>query len=206
MKLRELYNFFIEYGIKNDPRGEAFVKNLLKKEQDGFQKLSAVEKEDYDSEKLSNPYLDSRILYGTGDEEVKSIIAGIDIETSEVLLADTLKAKGIKLDLILTHHPEGHAYATFYKVMGMQADIFHRLGVPINVAEKLVDKREREVGRKVMPQNHSRAVDAAKLLGIPFVSAHTVADNQVSGYLQKLFDEKSPSSLADILSILKAIP
>lgn len=44
MKLKELYNFFIEYGIKNDPRAEKEVKDLLKKEQQKYEKLSDKEK------------------------------------------------------------------------------------------------------------------------------------------------------------------
>ncbi len=58
----------------------------------------------------------------------------------------------------------------------------------------------------MLPQNHNRASDAASLLGIPYMSAHTVADNQVADFLQQLFDSQKPEKLSDILDILKVIP
>lgn len=206
MKLKELFDFFIEQGILKDPRGADAVRQRLNEEKTKFEKLSAEQKNDYDMEYLSNPYLDSRILYGAADLTIQNIFTGIDIETPELLLADTLRSHGKKIDLVVTHHPEGHAYATFYEVIGMQADIMCQNGVPINVAESIVDARRKEVARKVMPQNHMRAVDAAKLLNIPFMSTHTVADNQVSEFLQSLFESRAPKTLGDIIKLLKEIP
>jgi hypothetical protein len=206
MKLKELFDFFVAQGMKKDPRGEEAVRQLLKEAKEKYDKLKDDDKKDFDKETLSNPYVDSRILNGTGSENVKTLLAGIDMETQEVLLADRLSSSGKKIDLVLTHHPEGHAYATFYQVMSMQADIMNKFGVPINVAESLTETRLKEVGRRVMPQNHTRAVDAAKLLGLPFMSAHTVADNQVTTHLQGLFDKKKPKYLKDVMDILKAIP
>ena len=162
MKLRELFEFFIEQGMEKDPRGKKAVKGLLKEEKEKYSKLSVDEKEEFDMDRLTNPYLDSRILNGKGDEEIKNVIAGIDMETPEILLASSLSAAGKKIDLVLTHHPEGKAYATFYEVIGMQAEIFNKYGVPINIAESLTDARQKEVGKKVHPSNHNRASDAAK--------------------------------------------
>src|SRR4030066_49786 len=73
-------------------------------------------------------------------------------------------------------------------------------------AEGLMDRRIKEVERKLMPVNHTRAVDAARLLGIPFLCLHTPADNMVASYLQRLFDEKKPYLISDVMSILKDIP
>ncbi|OGS24719.1 MAG: NGG1p interacting factor NIF3 [Elusimicrobia bacterium RIFOXYB2_FULL_50_12] len=206
MKLKELFNFFIEQGIAADPRGAETARLALETEKKKFAALTTVEKEDFDTGRLTNPYLDSRILNGSGEENVNSVLVGIDIETAEIMLAHALKERGRKVDLVLTHHPEGHAYATFYEVIGMQADILHRQGVPINIAESLVESRRTEVGRKVLPQNHARAVDAAKLLELPFISAHTVADNQVVNYLQNTFDTRAPKRLEDIMAILNEMP
>ncbi|MEW6214748.1 MAG: NGG1p interacting factor NIF3, partial [Nitrospirota bacterium] len=184
---------------------DVVLKDLERREKD-FDELKPDEKDFFDKESLQNPYSDSRILYGTGDEEIKSIIVGIDIEVGEILLADNLRLKGRQVDLLLSHHPEGRAYANLYTVMQMQSDILNRFGVPINVAEGLMDGRIKEVERKLLPVNHTRAVDAARLLGIPFLCLHTPADNMVTSYLQRIFDEKKPYLVSDILDILKGIP
>ncbi|MBI3991220.1 MAG: NGG1p interacting factor NIF3, partial [Candidatus Omnitrophica bacterium] len=124
----------------------------------------------------------------------------------EVLLADRLRQKGKKLDMIITHHPEGRALANFYEVMHMQADILSKVGVPINVAEGLLSERIQEVARRVMPINHTRAVDAAKLLDIPFMTCHTPADNHVATFLQAEMDRKKPDTVGDVVKLLKGMP
>ncbi|MEW6067351.1 MAG: NGG1p interacting factor NIF3 [Nitrospirota bacterium] len=205
MKLKELYKKAIEIGIENDPRGREIVLKDLKNRKKEFDNLKADEKEFFDEESLQNPYSDSRILYGTGEEEIKNILIGIDIDVGEVLLADNLRSKGRQIDLLLSHHPSGRAIANLYTVMQMQPDIFSRFGVPINIAEGLMEKRIKEVERKLLPINHTRTVDAARLVGIPLACLHTPADNMVATYLQRLFDEKKPYLLSEVLDILKSI-
>jgi hypothetical protein len=206
MRLGELYKKAIETGIENDPRGkEAVLRELDRKKKD-FEKLPPAEKEFFDAESLRNPYSDSRVLYGSDQVEIRGILAGIDIDVGEILLADNLRQKGKRIDLLLSHHPSGRAYADLYSVMGIQADILNLFGVPINIAEGLMDRRVKEVERKLMPSNHTRAVDAARLLDIPFVCFHTAADNMVASYLQRLFDENKPYFLSDILDMLQEIP
>ncbi len=206
MKLKELYDFFISYGIKNDPRGEKEVENLLKKQREKYEQLSEKEKRYFDLEQLNNPYNDTRILVGKGDEEIKTILVGIDMEVPEILLANMLTQQGKKIDLVLSHHPEGIGYRNFYEVMGMQADILNKFGVPINIAEGIMEPRMREVQRKLMPINHNRAVDVASLLNIPFVCCHTAADNCVASFLQKMFDKKNPKYLQEVVDLLLELP
>lgn len=206
MRLQELYESIIEIGIKNDPRGEEEVKEILKKEKQKYDELPAKEKKFYDVERLRNPYNDTRILYGEYDIDINNIIVGIDMEAPEILLAKFLSQQGQKIDLVLSHHPEGVGYRDFYQVMGMQADILNKFGVPINIAEGIMESRMKEVQRKMLPLNHTRAVDVARVLDIPFLCCHTPADNCVASFLQKLFDQKQPEYLQDIIDLLLELP
>ncbi len=88
----------------------------------------------------------------------------------------------------------------------MQADILRKFGVPINIAESLLEGRIREVERGIAPANHTRASDTARLLNIPFMCVHTPADNMVTSFLQKIFDKKNPDTLGDVIKMLKDIP
>lgn len=206
MKLKKIYEFVVEKGIENDPRGKAKVEQGLKRLRKSYEELSTKEKDEFDIERLKNPYSDTKILFGTGEEEIKRIMIGIDIEVGEVLLAEMLRQKGKKIDLLLSHHPEGRALAGFYHVMHMQTDILSQRGVPVNIAENLMRERISEVERKIMPANHAKAVDAARLLNIPFLCVHTPADNHVAKFLQNLMDKKKPQDLVDIVDILGEIP
>jgi len=208
LRLKDLYNFIIQKGIELDPRGKEEVEKDLRRVKEDYSTLKPDDPDAlaFDEESLTNPYSDSRILFGNPEIEVNNLLVGIDIEVGEILLAERLLSRGERIDLVMSHHPEGRPYANLYEVMHMQADILNKFGVPITVADDLLSQRIKEVERKLMPVNHRRAVDAAKLLGIPFLCAHTPADNFVTSYLQRLFDEKRPDTLKDILNLLKEIP
>ena len=201
-----MYEFFIENGIKNDPRGEKEVRTLLEEKNKDYENLDDEKKSFFDKETLTNPYYDSRIIYGTGNEEIKSVMVGIDIESPELLLANQLRLSGKKIDMVLAHHPEGKAYSTFHNVINMQSEIIKGQGVPINIAESYISSRASEVGRSVSGQNHQRVFDAARLLDIPLMTAHTVADNNVTTFLQKELDKLQPRYLKDIIFFLENIP
>ena len=169
MKIREIYERAVKTGRELDPRGRDEVSRELERTKKDFDELKEKDKKFFDTERLTNPYADSRVLYGDPEREVKRVLVGIDMEVGEVLLADRLKDRGKAIDLIIAHHPEGRGMAKLYDVMDMQTDILHKYGVPINVAEDIMDERIREVERRLMPANHSRAVDAARLLDIPII-------------------------------------
>lgn len=206
MKLKEIYELAVEMGVEKDPRGREEIERILRRNREKYEKLTQKEKKWFDEESLTNPFSDTRILVGDPDTEVKAVMAGIDMEVGEVLLADRLREKGRSVDLIISHHPEGKALVNLNQVMALQADEWYRHGVPINVGEALIDKRMQEVYRAFLPRNHERALDAARLLGIPFMSMHTVADNQVYSYLTDYFEEKKPLTVGDVVDLLLEIP
>lgn len=206
VKLKDLFKLAVKKGIDTDPRGREKVLAELDKRREKYDKLEQDQKDEFDVERLENPYDDSRILWGDPDTEIKSILVGIDIDTAELLLADRLREKGRAIDLVMAHHPEGKALAGLHGVMDLQEDILFSLGVPINVAEGLMLPRIAEVERGLLPNNHNKPVDAARLLGIPFMNVHTPADNHVQKYLEDLFQENQPETVGDIVKKLKEIP
>jgi len=177
MRLSDFYKKVIAFGIDRDPR-----------------KKSAI-----------SVFEDTAILYGALDTEVKKIMVGIDIEIGELLLADKIRRER-GLDLVIAHHPEGKAWASLYKVMQLQVDILEKSGVLRKVAQGLLDERKYEVERRILPQNHARSVDAARLLNLPFMCMHTPADNHVHHFLQQLLNKEKPKKVADIPDILNRLP
>ena len=207
MKLERMYRKAVEIGIANDLRGKNEINKILKEEKDKFKKIEKEEAEYFDKERLSNPFSDTRILHGDLDTEVKKIIVGIDMQVGELLLTYLLnKDTDQKIDLVLSHHPEGLALAQLYEVMKLQADLLANYGITISVAEQLMGKRISEIERRLMPVNHTRTVDVARVLGIPMMCIHTPADNCVTNYLKKTFDKENPFRLRNLLQILKNIP
>jgi putative NIF3 family GTP cyclohydrolase 1 type 2 len=180
MKLINFYNQVVKFGRLADPR----------KDKQGIKSFP-----------------DSAILFGNPDLEIKKIMVGIDIEVPELLLADRIRQKE-GLDLVIAHHPEGKSYAGLHEVMRLQVDLLTQAGVAQQTAARLLEERMAEVQRRVLPQNHTRPVDAARLLNMPFMNMHTPADNHVYRYLEAIFKQKSNRLrlVEDVVRLLNAIP
>lgn len=201
MKIQEIYNLAIDLGISADLRGKEKVQKNLDRLKKKYEKMTPEQKADFDLERLKNPYADTRIYFDS-KKDVKKILTGIDIGVGELLLADKLG----DIDLVLAHHPLGRALAGLDEVMHMQEEILEDCGVPINVAQGLLKERIGEVFRKISPTNLYREIDAAKLLNLSLMNAHTAADNLVASFLKKTVEEKNPEYVEDILEILNEIP
>jgi len=213
MTIKQIYDLAIKLGIQNDLRGTAKVKKYLDRTKKKFAKLPEDEKKEFDQEKLINPYSDTRILNdppssrvprnsGEASKQVKKIMVGIDMEVSELLLADKLG----DIDLVLAHHPRGEALADLHSVMDLQVEVLAQYGVPINIAESVLKPRISEVNRGISPINHHRAVDAAKLLNLGFMCVHTPCDNMGANFLSKMLKRKKPETVGEVLEMLKSIP
>lgn len=207
MKLDALYREAVRIGIAHDLRDRDEIDRLLRDEKERYDKMKPEEREVYDPDRLFNPYADTRILAGSPGTSVKRVLAGIDMEVPEILLAHLLNSgRGPKIDLVLAHHPEGSALARLHEVMRLQADVLAAAGVTVSVAEHLLEKRIAEVERRLLPVNHERPVAAARVLGLPLLCIHTPADNCVTGYLQKRIDRDKPHRLKDLVQLLLGIP
>ena len=77
MKLKTLYELMVKKGMKEDPRPRKVIEEGLKKAKQNYQAARGIDKEVFDKEGLKHPYYDTRILNGSGEEEVKGIVKNI---------------------------------------------------------------------------------------------------------------------------------
>lgn len=202
MNIQQIYELAIKIGVESDFRPKSQIEKQLKRIKEKYGKLSKEEKEIFDKEKLTNPYLDTSIYFDNGKKNIKKVLAGIDIDTAEIMLAEELD----DLDLVIAHHPVGKGLIGLSDVMHLQADVYAQYGVPINVAESLMKLKISEVARGVNPINHYKAVDAARLMNINFMNVHTPADNLVASFVKEKIEKEKPEYLGDIMKILLSIP
>jgi putative NIF3 family GTP cyclohydrolase 1 type 2 len=201
MTTQEIFDLGIKLGIKTDLRGEQKVKAFLDRAKVKYEKLSKEAKEEFDFERLTNPYSDTRILVDNKKEAINKILVGIDLEAPELLLARELGA-----DLAFTHHPEGKALADLHTVMELQAEILADFGVPINVAEQITRPRISEVGRGVVSGNYNRNVDFATTIRMDYFCLHTPCDNLAARFMTDLIEAKKPEYIEDLLDLIKEVP
>ena len=202
MKLKKLFERAVQIGIDADPRRRKYIEKMLTKVTEKSKKLEGKEKELFDAERTWNPYSDSRILHGTGEEEVTRLMVGIDMEPPELILADRLRERGEKIDCILVHHPEGRALADLDKVMSVQVDVYAQAGVPVNHGESLLRPRMDRIWRAIHADNLFRTERTAELLDLPMVVCHTITDNLVWAYMEKHICKKPFDSLKDIIDAI----
>jgi putative NIF3 family GTP cyclohydrolase 1 type 2 len=200
MNTQQIYSLAVKAGIDSDLRGQAKVKKYLAKAKKNYEELNDKAKAEFDKEKLVNPYSDTRILVDNKKTNIKRILAGIDMEGAELLLAEKLG-----VDLVIAHHPEGKALADLHSVMDLQAEVLAQYGVPINIAESVIKPRISEVSRSISPVNHNRVVDMAKILGINFMCVHTPADNLGANFLVKKIEKDNPETVGEVVEMLKEI-
>ena len=201
MKTKEILDLAVEKAIEADFRGRAAVEKFLERKKEKYEKLSEKEKEVFDLESLTNPYSDSAVLNVSQDKEIKKVLVGIDVDPAEILLAKEIG----DVDLVISHHPLGKALANLSEVMDLQCDILNLYGVPINVAEKLINEKIGEVARGLNKANHQRTVDTAKILGVNLICCHTVGDNLAAKFLKDKIESVNLERMEDIINLLGEI-
>jgi len=206
MKLKDFFSRAVEIGMESDPRGKKHLDKMLQKQKDKMKKLEGKERELFDEERTWNPYSDSRIINGSGNEDVQVLMVGIDIETQEVLLADRLREKGQKIDALFIHHPEGRALADLEKVMPLQVDLLALHGVPVNHTEAQMHPRMERIWRAIHADNLFRTERAAELLGIPAFCCHTITDNLVWRFMEEQICKKEHDDLQSIVNAIGDMP
>lgn len=192
--------------MKADPRGYDKVNSYMGRNRKEYEELPEKKKKFFDLESLKNPYSDTRILHGDPKRHVKKLLAGIDAEAAEVLVVDRLNQRGENIDLLISHHPSGHALASLHEVMDLQVDVYAEYGVPVNVADALFRDRMGYIQRRISPLNHTQAADAARLLDVPLVCIHTVWDNMGDNFLKKYVAKKDYHTLDEVLDYINEIP
>lgn len=206
MTIQQIFDLGMKMGMAADPRGPLGVKKYLARAKKEFEELKSEDKKYFDAETLKNPYADSRLHLGDPKIPVKRVLAGIDIGPAEVLLASQLNERGKKIDLVIAHHPLGKSLADLHAVMGMAVEVYEKHGVPVHLAEKIMEERIKEVGRGVHPSNHYQIIDLARLLGVNLMNAHTFADNLVSKFVGEYLKKKKPETVGDLMKALLEIP
>jgi len=206
LTIKDIYHLAIRNAIKVDPRGKHEIDHILNKTSEKYKKLNDQERDYFDIDTLINPYADTRILFGELNTKIKTVLAGIDMETSEILMAKELERNGEKIDMIIAHHPEGPGLQGLANVINIQESVFQHLGVPINVIQKLLASRISEIDRALHADNFLRIPQSAQLMNMPFGCFHTVCDNLVYNFLEKKICNNIYRTLNDIVQALQKIP
>jgi len=212
LTLEKLYKEVVEIGKKADPRSPADLKRFMAARKKEYGKIESEEEKELHKDRLWNPYDDTRVLFGDPKRKIETVFVGIDIEVQDLVMISELNRRRVEagkkpIDLAMAHHPEGFALGGLSGVMDdIQVEVFRQVGVPVNVTEKCLAKRVRDIEISLHSDNLHRVGDTARLLDIPMMCAHTVADNNAYQTIKTLVEKKHPYTLQDVVDILKKVP
>ncbi len=203
MDLREFYERSVTIGIEVDVRGRATIESELSALREACERLPAAARLGFDTERLHNPFGDTRLVHGDPETELAGFVTGIDIGEDAFRLVEQLRSEGRRVDAIVSHHTSGWGLRAIEDVLSAQ---FHRIvdaGVPEDRAEPLM----REFATtKWQAWSRDHKLELARRYDIPVLLVHTPADNCHLAHTIELMDEARPATLAEAVEALSVVP
>lgn len=133
-------------------------------------------------------------------ENIRKIAFGVDMDTPEILVAQQLGC-----DCVVSHHPR-NSTADGFRIMEDQIGRMRTFGVPLNVAQKAIQKKMNSMNFMFHGSNSERAASAARLLNMPFMCIHTpcdlIGESLLQTYLDERFLEHPEARLKDLVASL----
>ncbi len=142
-------------------------------------------------------------IYVSGDN-IRKIFFGIDAGVPELLLA-----KQLGYDAVIAHHPQGGtATINFHQVFKRHIQQMVVAGVPMEEAVEAVKKRLKGLEVEAHTRNYGHAVDAARLLKIPYMNIHTPLDEVGRKIMTERINNRirKNSTVQDVISALEELP
>jgi hypothetical protein len=119
-----------------------------------------------------------------------------------------LLAKQLDYDAVIAHHPMGGTAAiNFHHVFKRHIQQMVAAGVPLEEAEKTVQKKLGQLEVEAHTRNYAQAVDVAKLLKMPYMNIHTPLDEVGRKIMQEQINSKirKNSKVQEVVSALKEL-
>jgi putative NIF3 family GTP cyclohydrolase 1 type 2 len=141
-------------------------------------------------------------IYVKGDN-VANVLFGIDAGVPELLLA-----KQLGCDAVIAHHPiGGTAAVNFHQVFKRHIQQMVSAGVSLDEAEKAVAKKLEQLEVEAHTRNYPQAVDAAKLLKMPYMNIHTPLDEIGRRIMSEQINSRTSknSKVQDVVSALRTL-
>jgi hypothetical protein len=206
MKLKDIFRKLIDTGMSYDIRTKKELERILKEKKKEWDSTKGREKELLDEERTWNPFHDSRILTGTGNEDVKTMFVGIDVDVEQILVADRLREKGKKIDALFLHHPQGRASVEMADDMYLQVEMYRKYGVPVVQAEQEIEGTIEDTRQTSHGDNIFEWQRTAELLKFPGFCCHTPGDNMAYQFLEKGICQQSFENIGELKNALLDIP
>jgi putative NIF3 family GTP cyclohydrolase 1 type 2 len=137
-------------------------------------------------------------------ENIRRVLFGIDAGVPELLLA-----KELGYDAVIAHHPQGGtAHVDFHKVFNRHIRQMVDAGISLEDAEAAIGKKLEELEVTDHIRNYGHAVDAARLLKMPYMNIHTPLDEVGRRIMAQQIKKKigKDARVKDVVDALNELP
>ncbi len=204
MTIGELYQDAIEVGLNADLRGRAALEQHMATLAEDYAGMSDSDKRLFDTERLTNPFGDTRIAHGDPNTTLERVLVGIDITGSELMLAAELTRRGRTIDAVISHHNSiiCGGLASKYDTAIPQVEMAARAGMPRPRAWQLVQK---VIGKEDASWN-LRVLQIAEALEMPLMTVHSPSDACLDELARTQIASEDPQTAGDLLEMVTAWP
>ncbi|MFH1616688.1 MAG: hypothetical protein ABIG61_16590 [Planctomycetota bacterium] len=194
LTLKQIYEASIKVGAKYDWRGQEALDEII------AQAKRDADKPGFDKDRLFNPFGDTRIAFGDPDTKVKSILVGMDIFPTEILLAGQMNQIGKQVDLVLSHHTTCVNRGIFYydDILLRHKNALAEIGVPKGKYDEAVEHWTATVRREWKMDT----INTARNLDMPLFVVHTPCDVIHVKRTRDIFAQMKNAYLAEIVDEL----
>lgn len=138
-------------------------------------------------------------------ENITSVLAGIDMGTAELMLA-----RQLGYDCVARHHNLVPQLGKLgYLVASDHYEKMVKYGVPVNVAQKMLEHRKKDVEMMFHASNLDGPSSVARLLNMPYIGIHTPADllgeRAVERKLADVYQAKENPTVQDLMDAIMTI-
>lgn len=136
-------------------------------------------------------------------KNIKKVLFGIDADIPELLLA-----RQLGYDAVISHHPKGgSAVINFHQVFSRHIQQMVDAGIPEREAEEAVGKKMLALEVDDHTKNYGHAVDAARILKMPYMNIHTPLDELGRRIMTRKIKKEigKGSMVGDVVSALKTL-
>jgi putative NIF3 family GTP cyclohydrolase 1 type 2 len=147
--------------------------------------------------------LEDSVIYVSG-ENIHKVLFGIDAGVPELLLA-----KQLDYDAVIAHHPQGGtASVNFQEVFKRHVQQMVEVGIPLKEAEKAVRQKLEDLEVDGHTRNYGHAVDAARLLKMPYMNIHTPLDEVGRRVMARQITRRTrkDATVQDVVAALNELP
>lgn len=204
MKLREFFGRAIAAARARDFRGEEELDRILSGMKDEYDALDAFSRRSFDTERLTNPYGDARVIQSSR-RELRKVLVTLELDLASLAYAAHLRRERVPVDMVLGYLPGEKAGSSSSEAYELKEAALRDLGMQEARARQVLS-RERKEAELSLAGDSSGLSEAAERFELSAAVLKSPADVMAAWYFEKLVEKCDAETVAALVEAVEAQP